>query len=68
MLSRLARDLQMTVIAEGIETADQVKALLACGVEEGQGYFVSPPIPFAAFEKLLNTRATAAARFVTKVA
>ena len=43
MLVRLARDLHMTVIAEGIETHEQIQALLACGVEEGQGYFFHRP-------------------------
>lgn len=56
MLVRLARDLGMTVIAEGIETPEQVQALIACGVEEGQGYIVSPPLPFAKFDELLETR------------
>ena len=54
MLVRLARDLHMTVIAEGIETHEQIQALLACGVEEGQGYFVSPPLPFAKFDEFLE--------------
>ena len=45
-LARLARDLHMTVVAEGIETVEQVQALIACGVEEGQGYLISPPLPF----------------------
>jgi sensor c-di-GMP phosphodiesterase-like protein len=56
LLVRLARDLQMTVIAEGIETEDQVQTLIACGVEEGQGYFVSPPLPFAKFDALVEAR------------
>jgi sensor c-di-GMP phosphodiesterase-like protein len=56
MLVRLARDLGMTVIAEGIETPEQVQALIACGVEEGQGYIVSPPLPFAKFDELLEIR------------
>jgi len=56
MLTRLARDLQMTVIAEGIETDEQVQALVNCGVEEGQGYIVSPPLPFAKFDELLKAR------------
>jgi sensor c-di-GMP phosphodiesterase-like protein len=56
MLVRLACDLNMTVIAEGIETAEQIQALIACGVEEGQGYIVSPPLPFAKFDELLEIR------------
>jgi sensor c-di-GMP phosphodiesterase-like protein len=54
MLVRLARDLHMTVVAEGIETPEQLQALIACGVEEGQGYIVSPPLPFAKFDELLR--------------
>ena len=54
MLVRLARDLAMTVIAEGIEAEDQLQALLACGVEEGQGYLVSPPVPIAKFVELVE--------------
>jgi EAL domain-containing protein (putative c-di-GMP-specific phosphodiesterase class I) len=54
-LARLARDLHMTVIAEGIETFEQVQALIACGVEEGQGYLVSPPLPFGKFDELVES-------------
>ena len=56
MLVRLARDLRMTVVAEGIETSEQIQALIACGVEEGQGYIVSPPLPFPNFSELLESR------------
>ena len=58
MLVRLARDLRMTVVAEGIETLEQIQALIACGVEEGQGYIVSPPLPFPKFSALLESRRT----------
>jgi c-di-GMP phosphodiesterase len=73
MLVRLARDLHMTVIAEGIETHEQIQALLACGVEEGQGYFVSPPLPLAKFEEFLDRHqskalAEAAVREAARVA
>lgn len=56
MLVTLARDLHMTVIAEGIETEDQLRALLSVGVEEGQGYLVAAPLPFAKFSELVATR------------
>ena len=46
----------MTVVAEGIETSEQIQALIACGVEEGQGYVVSPPLPFSNFSELLQNR------------
>ena len=56
MLVELARDLHMTVVAEGIETDAQVRALISCGVEEGQGYLVAAPLPFAKFMALLDAR------------
>ena len=55
-LVRLAKDLQMTVVAEGIETEQQVQSLLACGVQEGQGYIVSPPLPYPKFIELVEIR------------
>ncbi|MBV8697122.1 MAG: EAL domain-containing protein [Bradyrhizobium sp.] len=56
MLVRLAQDLHMDVMAEGIETEEQRRALLACGVAQGQGYLVAPPLPFAKFRELLSRR------------
>ena len=56
MLVRLARDLRMSVVSEGIETSEQLQALIACGVEEGQGYLVAPPLPFPKFNELLQVR------------
>jgi EAL domain-containing protein (putative c-di-GMP-specific phosphodiesterase class I) len=38
---RLAQNLRKKVIAEGIETAEQVAHLTALGCEYGQGYFFS---------------------------
>ena len=68
MLVRLARELDMTVIAEGIETEEQVQALIGCGVEEGQGYIVSPPLPFAKFDALLEMSRSRAAVAVLQAA
>ena len=52
----VAKDLHMSVIAEGIETEDQMGARRECGVEEGQGYLVSPPVPPAKFIELIEIR------------
>lgn len=49
MLVRLARELDMGLVAEGIENRDQIHALIDCGVERGQGYVVSPPLALPAF-------------------
>lgn len=56
MLVRLARELGMSVVAEGVETAMQVAALTTCGVGQGQGYLVSPPVPLPAFIALMDAQ------------
>jgi EAL domain-containing protein (putative c-di-GMP-specific phosphodiesterase class I) len=52
-LVRLAHQLKMGVVAEGIETEEQRDALLARGVENGQGYLVSAPVPIESFRSML---------------
>ena len=59
MLVALAKDLHMTVVAEGIETEEQVRALISSGVEEGQGYLVAAPLPFPKFSELMELRCSA---------
>jgi EAL domain-containing protein (putative c-di-GMP-specific phosphodiesterase class I) len=41
----LARELHMTVTAEGIETAEQLDAVRELGCDDAQGYFLSAPLP-----------------------
>ena len=45
--------LQINFIAEGVETESQRKALLAKGINYGQGYFFSHPMPIREFENFL---------------
>jgi len=59
MLVRLARELKMSVLAEGIETDEQRLALTECGVSEGQGYLVSPPLPAKKFLAFVEEHASA---------
>lgn len=42
----LARDLELDVIAEGVEEEAQVDVLLAMGCGKGQGFLYGPPAPF----------------------
>ncbi|WP_169054075.1 EAL domain-containing protein [Nitratireductor sp. XY-223] len=49
MLVRLAGDLRMTTVAEGIETEEQLEALTQLGVDKGQGFLVSKPLPLRTF-------------------
>ncbi|MBV8468973.1 MAG: EAL domain-containing protein [Burkholderiaceae bacterium] len=45
----LAHNMGLTVVAEGLESAKVWKLLSALGCDEGQGYFISEPLPAAAF-------------------
>lgn len=45
MLAALAEKFGMTVVAEGVETEEQIAALLQLGIREGQGYVYSKPVP-----------------------
>ncbi len=43
----LARHLDLTIVAEGVETRAQFERLLALGCHRAQGYFFAPPMPGA---------------------
>src|SRR5256885_5731954 len=49
----MARNLNLDVIAEGVETLEQRALLAHYGCEYFQGYLFSPPVPIRAFEQLL---------------
>ena len=46
----LAKNLGISVTAEGIETDEQLDLVTALGCEEAQGYLFSPPLTQEAFE------------------
>lgn len=50
MLARYCNDMECKLIAEGIETEDELKCLINLGVEFGQGFFLRRPS--AEFEKI----------------
>lgn len=52
----LARDLRIGVVAEGVETADQLDYLRQIGCDEVQGYLISRPVAADAVMALLETK------------
>ncbi len=52
----MAHKLNMKVIAEGIETEEQLDLLKQIDCDYGQGYLFSQPIPAEAFKALLIKR------------
>lgn len=53
----LGHSLHLTVIAEGVETKEQLDFLNVIGCDEIQGYYFSKPITSEAFEKILSLQA-----------
>lgn len=51
---RLGHTLGMQVVAEGIEQLEQLEILRQEGCDEGQGFFISKPVPKAAFLALIE--------------
>lgn len=55
----LADNLGLSVVAEGIETEDQLVLLQALGCAGGQGYLLARPMPSAQFAEFLEAAASA---------
>jgi diguanylate cyclase (GGDEF)-like protein/PAS domain S-box-containing protein len=51
----MARGLKLRVVAEGVETQEQMAFLQAHHCEEAQGYYFSRPVPPEQFARLLRT-------------
>lgn len=49
----MANKLNLGLVAEGVETLEQLEVLSQMGQMEIQGYFFAPPMPMAAFETWL---------------
>jgi EAL domain-containing protein (putative c-di-GMP-specific phosphodiesterase class I) len=47
----MAANLNLQVIAEGVETEEQLSVLLEMGCRAYQGYYFSRPVPISEFEK-----------------
>lgn len=44
---QLAKTLKLSIVAEGVETSEQVARVHSLGIAFGQGYFFSRPVPLA---------------------
>jgi diguanylate cyclase (GGDEF)-like protein/PAS domain S-box-containing protein len=51
----MARSLKLRVVAEGVETLEQLSFLRTHGCDEAQGYFISRPVAPEQFATLLRT-------------
>jgi sensor c-di-GMP phosphodiesterase-like protein len=51
----LAQNMRMDVIAEGVESFEQVLHLRDLGIRAAQGFVFSPPLPCSAFLQLVET-------------
>ena len=54
----LARNLRLDVVAEGVETTDDIDALRNLGCTTGQGYHFAKPLPVGDFNAWLRGRGT----------
>ena len=52
----MAHGLGLSVVAEGVETADQLAFLHASGCDQVQGFLFSPPLSAARFEVLVRSQ------------
>jgi EAL domain-containing protein (putative c-di-GMP-specific phosphodiesterase class I) len=52
----LAHSLRLKVVAEGVETIEQLDSLRSMGCDQYQGFHFSAPLPAAAFSELMRCR------------
>ena len=52
----LAHSLRLKVVAEGVETLEQLDFLKSMGCDQYQGYHFSPPLPATEFSELLRRK------------
>lgn len=55
----MGHSLQLTVIAEGVETAEQLQLLRESGCDQIQGFYFSRPVPADEFGDMLRARKSA---------
>ncbi|HOO88055.1 MAG TPA: EAL domain-containing protein, partial [Synergistales bacterium] len=50
----MGRDLGLDIIAEGVETAEQLAWLKSAGCPKAQGYYFSPPVPWDEAQRMIQ--------------
>jgi len=50
----MAQQLRQEIVAEGVETAEQMSFLRELGCDQLQGYLFSQPVPAQDFERMLR--------------
>ena len=55
-LVQFAQNLDMKVVAEGVESSEQWEFLQSCGCDIVQGYFMSRPLPEAESVKFIKMK------------
>lgn len=53
---QMGKDIQLNIVAEGIETQEQLELLRELGCQQGQGYIFSRPQPEREFLEVLESR------------
>ena len=53
-LSQMAKGMNMVVVAEGVETEEQLIYLRRSGINEAQGYLFAPPLPASSYIELVE--------------
>ncbi|HUK99650.1 MAG TPA: EAL domain-containing protein, partial [Nitrospirota bacterium] len=55
-VTSMAHQMKLSVVAEGVETAEQLSCLTETQCDEAQGYFFNRPLPLEEFTELMAER------------
>jgi EAL domain-containing protein (putative c-di-GMP-specific phosphodiesterase class I) len=53
----LGKQLRQEIVAEGVETTEQMRFLRGLGCDQLQGFLFSPPVEVTVFERMVRTGA-----------